>query len=325
MKFFEEFKEAYPQIIHAQNESNLSIFVDETGMDFDDAIDENVLISYFNWLKKKDYCYHLILKCYKTAKLYTQFVNKKLNKEFNTEGLVNVRAIYRTVDLPYLFFDDLYDDIEEEIKLWIDGKAIDNKELLEDGFYEFKAIISLLWFGFQLRVLPTISREDIDLKEHTVCGVYIYNLNAWNCIKDLYNLDIYHKETFGNVIESKYIDTGFLFRHKTRPNNSVTVPLRRIQNEMQHAYEKLDISRLTANEITLLGFMSRFCKEENGLESIYDNKDSFYNYISNNIKSLASDSVGAIYNKRATYESLDIYKTNLLKYLIKAVDIESKL
>lgn len=325
MRFYEEFKTSYSQLYIERFETNLNTFISETGLDFDDAEDGAILISYFEWLKKNDYSYDVIIKCYRTAKLYTQFVNNKLGKEFDTENLVNIKAIYREVDLPYIFFDDLLKDIEEAIDLYIDSKYVDDKELLEDNFYEFKAIISLLWFGFQLRYIPTIKRDDIDLRNHLVCGIHIYNVKAWNCIKDLYNLDIYHKENLGKVIECKLIDAGYLFRHKTRPSVLGSVPVRRIQNAMQVAFEKLDITRLAANEITLLGFMSRFCKEENGLDSIYDNKDSFYEYITNNIKSLATDSLATIYNKRAIYESLDIYKTNLLKYLIKTVDISSRL
>lgn len=324
MKYYEEFKIAFPVVDSVRNESILNLFINETGLDFDDAISDDVLIKFFDWIVKEDYSHFIIRRSYRTAKLYTQFVNKKLGKNFKTEGLVNVALIYRQTELPYLFFDDMFNDIEDEIELWINNKDIDNSDLLEDYFYEFKAIVSLLWFGFQFKYLPEINRNDIDLENHTVCGIYIYNLNAWNSIKDLYYLDSYHSEQFGNVVENKYIDNGFLFRHKTKPNVlSSSISYRRIQNNMQLIYDKLDIPRLSANEITLLGFMSRFVKTEKGLDSLFDNRDVFYNYIVDNIKTI--DSAGTVYNKKSTYERLDIYRTKLLKYLIKSVDIESKL
>lgn len=325
MKFYDEFKEEYVNVDIINAEPNMEQYENKCGTSFDDAEDNTVLIGYFEWMGKNDYSHLTIRRYYKSARLYTQFVNKKLGKSFETEGLVDVMALYRNTDLAYLFFEDILRDIEDEIDSWIENRnEYDDYELLSDYFVEFKAVISLLWFGFHLGFLPSIHRDDIDLEKHTVCGVHIYNNLAWNCIKEQYYNFSYHRIVFNKLSEIRYIDNGYLFKHRTKPRViSEPVTIRSIQNNLQTVYNMLDIPRLASNDITLFGFMSRFIGTEHGLDNIYLNKEALFEYITDNIKT--NDRGVTIFNKKYVYDKFELYRIKLLKYLVKAVDIESKL
>lgn len=314
MKYYDEFEERFAKANLAKK--SMEAYEKAANLDIDDIVDPEPLKAFYEYLFKSGYKAQTIDLYYRMMRYYIQMVDGKLGrKSFNSENLVNVRSLIYKDEVSYLFFKDIIDDLEDAIDDYIESLDVQgDKNLMEDYFIPYKAVLALCWSGFYYTSIPTIKEDDVDLKNHTVCGRKIYK--GWEYIVALYNQRNFHVQLFGKVAETEYINNGYLFKHRKKPTTVINVPVsaKSIVNIQQNAVNALGIPSITLNEVLTWGILSRFIQTPEGLSSTALNKDPLYNYAMENMYKIDD---APVFQKRYLYDRYDLYKRDLLKYFME--------
>ena len=315
MKYYDEFEEQFSKASFARK--SMEAFEQAYNIDVDAIVDPEPLKTYYEYLFKNGYKAQTIDLYYRMMRYYIQMVDKKEGRvSFDSEGLVNVRSLIYKDEISYLFFGDIIDDLDSAINDYIESISDiqGDKYLLEDYFIPYKAVLALCWNGFYHTSIPSIREEDVDLKNHTVCGKKIHK--GWKYIRELYGQKSIHVKLFGKVVETPYINNGYLFKHRKKPTTAIAVPVaaKAIVNIQQKAVLALGMPSITLNEVLTWGILSRFIQTPEGLSSTALNRDPLYEFT---MKDMYKIDNSPAFQKRYLYDRYDLYKRDLLKYFME--------
>lgn len=262
------------------------------------------------------------------AKRYLDFVCETLGKEkFDTVSMnytknrYNDNENYDKDSCQFLFYDQMMEYINSKIANYIDEKAElgQPSELLWSGFNYHQAIFTLIWNGYHPNYLPSIKITDINIENHTILDKKI--TKGWNYIESLINQKYYHKlRGKGKVVEEKYYGNVYLFKHRTlvegnkRYEPVTRDEIRSIMTGFTNNVLDGDFSHPT--EIMYNGAISHFFKtdEAHGVMAVVI--DSLREFAENYCIGYSS-----LPSKKMLYVHFEVYKKNLLKYLMDKYNI----
>lgn len=325
MKYFDEFEVKFPETKRFR--STLERYEKITGIDLD-SIDDSAKFAEFNKWLQDNYSTTSGYQRRAVAKRYLDYVSEKIGRA-TFEAIKMNLAVNRYIDdgeygkntCQYLFFDDMMEFINGKISDYIDSKVEPGQpsDLLWDGFVYHRAIYSLIWNGYHPNEIPMIKISDIDFDKHTINGKIINK--GWNYISTLANQKTFYvMRGKGKVVESSYHGTVYLFRHRTpvegnKKYNPITKDeLRSIMTGFQN--NVLDSEFAHATEIMYNGAISNFFKTDAAHGTSVAIANDLIQFTENYCVGYTK-----LPSKKMMYEHFELYKKNLLKYLMEKYNV----
>lgn len=324
MKYFNEFIKSDSK--SQRFKSSLERYEKFAGIDFDDIDDKDKFTEFCKWIQD-NYSTTSGYQRRAVGKRYLDFVAEKIGREPFEAVKMNL-AVNRYTDdgygkntCQYLFYDEMIEYINKKIADYIDLKIESGQpsNLVWEGFVYHQALYTLIWNGYHPNIIPTIKLSDLDFENHKIGNKYISK--GWDHIASLANQKTYYiMRGKGKVVDGEYYGNVYLFRHRTavegnkRYNPITKDELRSIMTSFQN--NVLDSEFAHATEIMYNGAISNFFKTDAAHGTSVAIADDL-------IKFTEDYCVGytKLPSKTMMYEHFELYKKNLLKFLMKKYNI----
>lgn len=324
MKYYDEFVKSNVNL--KRYKPSLEAYEKQFNINFDDIDSQEQFTNYSLWLRD-NYSTSASYQRRSAARKYLEFVSEKLNRPMFAVEKVNFSqntyddTQYEKVSCQYLFYDQMMEYINKKITDYIDSKvAIDqSSDLLWTGFTYQQVIYTLIWNGYHPNVIPQIKISDIDTENRTINGKKI--TKGWNYISKLINQKTYYiMRGKGNVVEASYYGNVYLFKHRTTVDESKRYECvtRDELRSIMTSFTKnvLDGEFALPTEIMYNGAISNFFKTDmaHGAPVL----------IQENLKEFTQNycvGYNELPSKKMLYDHFEIYKKNLLKYLMEKYNV----
>lgn len=322
MKFFKEYLEVNPNDkVHFQA---FNKYESEHNNNIDDIDSEEKFQHFCTWLKN-NYASGSAYRKRACAKRYIEFLNDKLGRETFSFKNINIASNryedkdYKKVCCPFIFYDQLMSYVEEKISIYIRDNidSDEDKNLAWSGYLQTQVLFTLLWNGFHINSIPNIKLSDINFDDRTILGKSINK--GWNYIEDLYNQKSYYVYVGnGYITEKTYYNSRYLFKHRSskRSDQITRGEIRSLLNNF--FITQCNGEEMHSSEIMYAGAMSSFFKTDAAYTSTVAVSEDLKNFISGYCYGYIS-----IPSKRELYEHYELYKNNLLKYLVSKNNIKA--
>lgn len=324
MKYFDEFIEHNPE--SKRFKSSLERYEKFAKIDFDNIDNKDEFAKFCKWIQD-NYSTTCGYQRRSVAKKYLDFLADKLGRE-RFEAIKMNLAVNRYTDdgygkntCQYLFYDEMMSYINSKITDYIDSKIESGQptDLLWEGFTYHQTIYTLIWNGFHPNFIPSIKLDDLDFDKHTINGKYIGK--GWNYISKLAKQKTFYvMRGKGKIVEGTYYGNTYLFRHRTavegnKKYNPITKDeLRSIMTGFQN--HVLDSEFAHATEIMYNGAISNFFKTDAAHNTSVAVAESLISYTED-----FCIGYSALPSKKMMYEHFELYKKNLLKYLMEKYNV----
>lgn len=324
MKYFDEFVIANPET--KRFKSSLEQYEKFANLDFDSIDNKDKFLNFCKWIQD-NYSTTSGYQRRSVAKRYLDFLADKLGREPFEAIRMNLATNrytdegYKKNTCQYLFYEEMMEYINRKIADYIDDKIELGQptNLVWEGFVYHQALYTLIWNGYHPNIIPSIKLSDLDFENHKIGDKHI--TKGWNHIEKLANQKSYYiMRGKGKVVSGDYHGNIYLFRHRTaveeykRYNPITKDELRSIMTGFQN--NVLDSEFAHATEIMYNGAISNFFKTDaaHGTSvAVSEDLISFAESYCIGYTSLPS--------KKMMYEHFELYKKNLLKYLMEKYNI----